>query len=144
MNRFLATALLVSSVMFSQTAAVRGVTLFYDNIHNTLTLTIPQKLMAVSDKDSEVRVTIDKKYSLRMTVNGASVATGNHYFSLQGHSYGSMSIFSTLKPSNCVEVRRNYVFKFTDIQPDEYILRVSDVCDNKWESNGQSISIIIQ
>ena len=144
MRKYLLIALLISSAMFSQSTTVRGVTLSYDKVHNTMVLYIPEKVMKVTDKDSEVRITIDTQYSLRMNVNGASVTTYSEYFLHQGHSYNSSWVFLTIKPSNCIEFRNNYIYKFTDVQPNEYILQVSDMCDSKWESNQESNSIIIK
>jgi len=144
MKKFLLAALLTTSVMLSQSTTVRGVTLSYDKASHSMTLTIPQNLMQVSDTDSDVKVTIHKQYSLRISVNGANVPTYNQYFSHQGHCYNDMWSFITFTPGNCTEIKRNYVFKFTNVQPNEYILDVSDVCDDKWESNQQSKSIVIQ
>jgi hypothetical protein len=138
------TALLISSTMFAQSTTVRGVTLSYDKVQKIMTLTIPEKVLKVIDSDSELLITIDKQYCLRMVINGVSTITYTQYFLHQGHSYNSSWIFLTIKPSNCVEVKRNYIYKFTNVQPDEYILQVSDMCDDKWESNQQSNSIIIK
>jgi hypothetical protein len=135
--------LLFSTAMFSQTIKVRGVTLSYDKVHKTIILIIPEKLMRVYDIGNEVKVMINKQYSLRMIINGMDVATYSEYFLHQGHSYENMWMFSTIQPDNCIEVKRNYVYKFTNVQSNEYILQVSNICDNKWESNQQNYSIIV-
>ena len=54
--------LLISTATFSQSIKVRGVTLSYDKTNLTMTLTIPQSLVILSNQDEQMRIIIDKEY----------------------------------------------------------------------------------
>ena len=131
--------LLFTTVMFSQTTTVKGITLSYDKANQTITLSIPQNSMKVHSKDEQVRVTISKEYSLKKYIGGFPVLTSNKYFIHEGSFYSNMSLFETTRPANCVVIKDNLIYKFTDVEKGEYILEVSDLCDWKWESNVNSI-----
>lgn len=136
--------LLLSTAMFSQTVKVRGVTLSYDKVNLTMTLNIPQMLMKVPNKDEQIRIVIDKEYSLKKYIAGYPVLTSNNYFVHQGYFYSNMSMFETNRPSNCVVVKDNLIFQFTNVEKGEYTLQVSNLCDWKWESNVSNNSLIIK
>jgi len=136
--------LLLSTAMFSQTTTVKGITLSYDKANQTITLSIPQSSLKVHNKDEQVRVTISKEYSLKKYIGGFPVLTSNKYFIHEGSFYSNMSLFETTRPANCVVIKDNLIYKFTDVEKGEYILEVSDICDWKWESNVNSNSLIIK
>ena len=136
--------LLLSTAMFSQTTTVKGITLSYDKVSQTMTLSIPQNSMKVHSKDEQVRVVINKEYSLKKYIGGLPVLTSANYFTHEGYFYSNMSLFETTRPANCIVIKDNLIFKFTDVEKGEYILEVSDLCDWKWESNVNSNSLIIK
>jgi hypothetical protein len=135
--------LLFSTAMFSQTVKVRGVTLSYDKVNLTMTLTIPQSLVTLRNQDEQMRIIIDKEYSLKKYIAGYPVLTSAEYFVHQGYYYSNMSMFETNRPFNCKVVKNNLIFQFTNVEKGEYILEVSNLCDWKWESNTVSNSLII-
>jgi len=135
--------LLFSTAMFSQTVKVRGVTLSYDKVNLTMTLNIPQVLMGVHNKDEQIRIVIDKEYSLKKYIAGYPVLTSNNYFVHQGHFYSNMHIFETNYPNNCKIIKDNLIFQFINVEKGEYTLQVSNLCDWKWESNIKSNSLIV-
>ncbi len=65
------------------------------------------------------------------------------FFEHSGHVREMGWSFSSYKPRGCKEIKNNYVFQFTNVEPGEYILTVSDVCDNKYVTNEQTMSIQI-
>jgi hypothetical protein len=136
--------LLFSTAMFSQTIKVRGVTLSYDKVNLTMTLNIPQMLMRVHNKDEQIRIVIDKEYSLKKYIAGYPVLTSTNYFVHQGYFYSNMSMFETNRPANCIILKDNLIFKFINVEKGEYTLQVSNLCDWKWESNVNVNSIIIK
>jgi hypothetical protein len=115
--------------MFSQTTKVRGVTLTYDKVKKIMTLTTTPKIMTTNDTDMDVKIEINKEFALKMTIGSVN--------------YSVVEAFMTYKPNGCKEIKNNYVFQFTDVEPGEYILTVSDVCDNKYVTNEQTMSIQI-
>ena len=77
--------LLISTATFSQSIKVRGVTLSYDKTNLTMTLTIPQSLVILSNQDEQLRIIIDKEYSLKKYIAGYPVLTTFNY--LLGRNY---------------------------------------------------------
>ena len=136
--------LLISTATFSQSIKVRGVTLSYDKTNLTMTLTIPQSLVILSNQDEQMRLIIDKEYSLKKYIAGYPVLTTFNYFSHEGYYYTDTSMFVTNRPMNCKIVKKNLVFQFTDVGKGEYILGVSNLCNWKWETNTVSNSLIIE
>lgn len=136
--------LLISTATFSQSIKVRGVTLSYDKTNLTMTLTIPQSLVTLHNRGEQVRVTINKEYSLKKYIAGYPVLTTSKYFTHEGYYYNSTSMFATTRPGNCEVLKDNLIFKFTDVGKGEYILGVSNLCNWKWESNTVSNSLIIE
>jgi hypothetical protein len=136
--------LLLSTAMFSQTTTVKGITLSYDKVSRTMTLSIPQNSMKVDSKDEQVRVVINKEYSLKKYIGGLPVLTSANFFTHEGYFYSNMSYFQTSQPSNSIVVKNNLIFKFTDVEKGEYVLEVGDLCDWKWESNVNSNSLIVK
>lgn len=135
--------LLLSTAMFSQTVKVRGVTLSYDKVNLTMTLNIPQTLMKVPNKNEQIRIVIDKEYSLKKYIAGYPVLTSNNYFVHQGYFYSNTSMFETNYPPNCKMIKDNLTFQFTNVEKGEYILQVSNLYDWKWESNISNNSLIV-
>jgi hypothetical protein len=135
--------LIGTMTMFSQTIKVRGVVLSYDKVKKTMTLTTTPKIMYTNDTDMDVKIQINKEFSLQMTINGVDYPVTRAFFEHSGHVREMGWSFSTLKPKTCREIKNNYVFQFTNVEPGEYILTVSDVCDNKYVTNEKSMSIKI-
>ncbi len=102
-------------------------------------LTIPQHTMEVVDSDADVRVSINRECIL--TVPNVP---SKQFFIHEGHSIKGMWTFLTGKPTTTKEIKMNYIYQFIDVQPGEYILGVSDVCDDQWETNHKYGYIVIK
>jgi hypothetical protein len=135
--------LIGTMTMFSQTIKVRGVVLTYDKVKKTMTLTTTPKIMYTNDTDMNVKIQINKEFSLQMTINGVNYSVTEPFFEHSGHVREMGWAFETYKPKGCKEIKNNYVFQFTNLEPGEYILTVSNVCDNKYVTNEQTMSIQI-
>jgi hypothetical protein len=135
----------IFSIGFSQSKInVRGVTLSYNQQKRVMTLVIPEKLMKTTDPDAEVRIRILEEYSLTMVINGQEYTMTDEFFLREGRIYDSGWTYLTIRPGYCKEVKANYVYEFSHLQASEYILEVSDVCDNRWVTNKKSQSITIR
>jgi hypothetical protein len=143
MKKILLLFLFGTLTMFSQTIKVRGVILTYDKVRKVMTLTIPPKTMYTNDSNLDVKVTINKEFTLRMTIGGVNYSMSEPYFEHIGHREEMFWHFTTTSPPKCKEIKNNCIFQFTDVEPCEYILSVSDVCDEKYVTNEQTMSIKI-
>jgi len=145
MKNILLMFLIGTTMMFSQSSTtVRGVKLTYDKVKKTMTLTTTPKIMYTNDINMDVKIEIHKEYALHMTINGVNYSMSDAFFEHSGHTRDMGWCFITYKSNGCKEIKKNYVFQFTNIQQgEEYILTVSDVCDNKYVTNEQTGSIII-
>lgn len=135
--------LIGTMTMFSQTIKVRGVVLSYDKVKKVMTLTTTPKIMTTNDIHSEVKIVINREFALSMTIGGVNYSITEPFFEHSGHVREMGWSFSTYKPRGCKEIKNNYVFQFSNLEPGEYILTVSDVCDNKYVTNEQTMSIQI-
>ncbi len=135
--------LIGTMTMFSQTIKVRGVVLSYDKVKKVMTLTTTPKIMTTNDIHSEVKIVINREFALSMTIGGVNYSITEPFFEHSGHVREMGWSFSSYKPRGCKEIKNNYVFQFTNVEPGEYILTVSDVCDNKYVTNEQTMSIQI-
>ena len=135
--------LIGTMTMFSQTIKVRGVTLTYDKVKKVMTLTTTPKIMYTNDTDMDVKIEINKEFALKMNINGVNYSMVQAFFEHSGHVREMGWCFITYKPIGCKEIKNNYVFQFTNVEPGEYILTVSDVCDEKYVTNEQTMSIQI-
>ena len=138
--------LLIGTAMFSQSkATVRGVTLSYDKVHKVMTLELTPKSVYTNDTDMDVVIEIHKQFALRMTIGVVTYSMTEPYFKQKGHTRDMGWNFSTTTPSRCLTVKENYVYQFKDINPgEEYILEVSNVCDDKYITNKKLVSILIK
>ena len=143
MKKILLMFLIGTMTMFSQTIKVRGVVLSYDKVKKVMTLTTTPKIMTTNDIHSEVKIVIDREFALSMTIGGVNYSLKNSFFEHSGKVYQDGWSFSSYKPRGCKEIKNNYVFQFSNLEPGEYILTVSDVCDNKYVTNEKSMSIQI-
>ena len=99
--------------------------------------------MTTNDADMDVKIVVNKEFALKMTIGGVNYSITEAFFEHSGHVREMGWIFMTYKPNGCKEIKNNYVFQFTNVEPGEYILTVSDVCDNKYVTNEQTMSIQI-
>jgi hypothetical protein len=143
MNKIILFFLIGTIPIFSQTIKVRGVILTYDKVKKTMTLTTTPKIMYTNDTDLDVKIVINKEFSLKMTIGGVNYSITEAFFEHSGHVREMGWIFMTYKPNGCKEIKKNYVFQFTGVEPGEYILTVSNVCDEKYVTNEQTMSIQI-
>ena len=135
--------LIGTMTMFSQTIKVRGVILTYDKVKKVMTLTTTPKVMYTNDTDMDVKIEIHKEFALKMTIGGVNYSVTEAFFEHSGHVREMGWVFMTYKPSGCKEIKKNYVYQFTNVEPGEYILSVSDVCDGKYVTNEKTMSIQI-
>jgi hypothetical protein len=144
MKKILLMFLFGTMTMFSQTIKVKGVTLSYDKIKKIMTLTTTPKIMYTNDKDMDVKIEINKEFALRMTIGGVNYSVSEPYFEHKGHKEEMFWCFTTTSQIKYKEIKKNYVYQFKGVKPgEEYILTVSNVCDNKYVTNEQTMSIQI-
>lgn len=135
--------LIGTMTMFSQTTKVRGVVLTYDKVKKVMRLTTTPKIMYTNDIDMDVKIEINKEFALKMNLNGVNYSMVQAFFELKGHTRDMGWSFIVYKPSYCKEIKTDYIYEFSNVEPGEYILSVSDVCDDKYVSNEKSGSIQI-
>jgi hypothetical protein len=99
--------------------------------------------MYTNDADMDVKIVINKEFALKMTIGGVNYSVTEAFFEHSGHVTEMGWNFMTYKPNGCKEIKKNYVYQFTNVEPGEYILTVSNVCDNKYVTNEQTMSIQI-
>ena len=143
MKKILLMFLIGTMTMFSQTIKVRGVILSYDKVKKIMTLKTTPKIMTTNDADMDVKIVVNKEFALKMTIGGVNYSITEPFFEHSGHVREMGWSFSSYKPRGCKEIKNNYVFQFSNLEPGEYILTVSDVCDNKYVTNEQTMSIQI-
>lgn len=144
MKKILLMFLIGTMTMFSQTIKVRGVTLSYDKVKKIMTLTTTPKIMYTNDRDMDVKIEINKEFALRMTIGGVNYSVSEPYFEHKGHKEEMFWYFTTTSQIKYTEIKKNYVYQFRGVEPgEEYILTVSNVCDNKYVTNEQTMSIQI-
>ena len=120
--------LLGTTIMLSQTkTSVRDITLCYNKGEKVMILNILPKTMNTNDSDMDVKIEIYKGYAIKMNINGETSPVIKPYFEHTGYTTGDVS------------------WEFSDVKlGEEYILIVSNVCDNKYITNQQTGSIIIK
>ena len=124
--------------------SVRGVVLSYNKVRKIMTITIPRETMRTSDPDMYVLVELNKEFSLKLIINDVPISMNEVFFKQEGHFDDYHWAFYTTRPGNCKEIKKNSVYQFTDIEiGEEYILSVSNLCDNKYETDLKTGSIII-
>lgn len=136
--------LLGTTTMFSQSTTVRGITLSYNKVKKTMTLNIPKAITYTNDEDADIKVEIHKELAMTMTINEETYSMTEPYFKHVGHEDDMGWIFITHKLSTCKEVKPNHIYVFYDIEVgEEYILSVSDLCDNKYMTKIETGSLVI-
>ena len=143
MKKILLMFLIGTMTMFSQTTKVRGVVLTYDKVKKVMRLTTTPKIMYTNDTDMDVRIEINKEFVVKMNLNGVNYSMAQAFFEIKGHTRDMGWVFIVYKPSNCKEIKMDYIYEFSNVEPGEYILTVSNVCDNKYVTNEQTMSIQI-
>ena len=138
-------ALLLIQKSYSQNnTTVRGVKLSYDSKKRVMTLTTSHKIMYTNDYDSDVCIEINKGYALKMVMNGITYSMTEPYFKHSGHTREMRWPFSTTQPRGLQTIKENYIYQFSDVQPgEEYVMTVSTICDDKYVTNEEKGSIVI-
>lgn len=131
--------ILFSLCSYSQSITVRGVNLAYDNIKHVMTLTIPKDVTITKNKGEEIEIIVSKSFSL--SINGE---ISNPIFNFKGCTKKDFNSFGIEMLSTWKEVVKNSVYEFPDVEPDEYILQVSNVLNQKKRLNKQSDSLVIR
>jgi hypothetical protein len=143
MKKILLMFLIGTMTMFSQTIKVRGVVLTYDKVKKVMRLTTTPKIMYTNDTDMDVKIEINKEFALKMNLNGVNYSMVQAFFELKGHTRDMGSAFIVYRPGYCREIKSDYIYEFSNLEPGEYLLTVSNVCDEKYVSNEQTMSIQI-
>ena len=147
-NKILIIFLLGIITTFAQTTKVKGVTLSYNKKEKTMTLFIQDNVFKYPDNsDLETEIKIRKNFEISMTINGQEYVVTDpytNYFYIEGSRLPMFYSFITEKPGNCTIVKEFKIYKFTKVEPGEYILVVSKVCDDKYVEEKSTGSIIIE
>lgn len=148
MKKVLIMFLLGITTVFSQTTIVKGVTLSYSKKDKVMTLSIPENAFNYPQhSDLEKEIKIRRNFEMTMTINGQEYSVSDpytNYFIISGHKYPMSSAHYYIKNSNCKIIKEYRTYKFYDVEPGEFILVVSEKCDDKylvWKETG---SIVIQ
>lgn len=138
-------ALLLIQESYSQNnTTVRGVKLSYDSKKRVMTLTTSHKIMYTNDYDLDVCIEINKGYALKMVMNGITYSMTEPYFKHIGHTREMGWAFSTTQPRGLKTIKENYIYQFSVVQPgEEYVMTVSTICDDKYVTNEEKGSIVI-
>lgn len=130
-------ALLISVSSYCQIVSVNNITLSHDSTKYVTTLTIPQSAVTTKNIQHQVEITISRSYSLSVNQNNVS-----YYFRFIGYKFGNTSGFeyeSAIK-TQYVFKDKSYVFEFTNLPADEYIIEVRNI-QNKVVVSTKNISI---
>ncbi len=126
---------------------VSGVELTYNKAKKTMTLIANREIMRTNDDDMYTVIKISKNAELQIIINGESLPSDESYFTLNGHILESFWVFRSLRRCYCdgdfypATGINKYVFYH--INPgEEYILSVSNLCDDKYQTNYKSASLI--
>ena len=146
-NKLTLILFLLVGVMFGQTTKVGGVTFSYDKKTDTMKLLVPKGLFTSEDKDWQKQIRISKDYELSMTINGQEVTMSETFYYSCGREYhtGSEGTYYFPPCDKCVYhaiTTESFSLKYPP--KGEYILSVSDICDEKWVTNKKTGSIIIK
>lgn len=148
MNKILIIFLLGIMTTFAQTTKVMGTTLTYDKKNKTMLLSMSDTTFLVDDNsDLDTEVKIVREYDLTMKINGVEYSMTEPYFLTYGYRHDMFWAFTTERPENCKSISKsgiNYLYKFSDVQPGEYILIVTRRCDEKYVIKRLSGSIIVR
>jgi hypothetical protein len=129
--------LLFSSMAYCQTISVRGVSLSYSDVDHTMTLVIPKEVIEVMDSRDKIKVTISKFYSL--TINDSKTL---FYFYYRGYKNKNMCGFEYESMGKVIfeDFIDKHVYKFHNIESNEYILEVDIPQEESIESNSLIIN----
>ena len=147
-NKIIIIFLLGIVTTFAQTTKVMGTTLTYDKKTKTMLLSMSDTTFLVdnnSDLDTEVKIV--REYDLTMKINGVEYSMTEPYFLTCGYRHDMFCAFTTERPANCKSISKggiNYLYKFSNVQPGEYILIVTRRCDEKYVVKKLSGSIIVR
>ena len=125
-----------------------GSTLTYDKKTKTMLLSMSDTTFLVDDNsDLDTEVKIVREYDLTMKINNVEYSMTEPYFWTYGYRHPMSWFFMTERPSNCKSMSKSgidYTYKFSNVQPGEYILIVTRRCDEKYVIEKLSGSIIIE
>ena len=124
---------------------VRGVELSYNKTNKTMVLYAKNSIFATTDPDMQVKIEVYRDFSLKIVMgDGVTKSLHESFFTHEGYFYEDFWAFFTIRPPYCVEIKSNTKFEFKKVDRNtEYILSVSDICDDKYETNIKTGSIII-
>jgi hypothetical protein len=136
--------LLFTMTTFAQTTTIKGVTLTYNKVNKTLLLTmIDDTFIVPDDSDLDTQVRILRK-SLPFKISGTEYTMTETCFITSGYKHPMFWAYSTETFGNCSSTKKDNVYKFTDVQPGEYIIEVTRRCDEKYVINTSTKSLIIK
>lgn len=136
--------LLGTATIFPQSTTVRGITLSHNKVKKTMTLTIPKAITFTNVNGVDINIEIHKEV---MIINGENKSITEPYFKRTGHEDDMGWFFITHRPNTSEEIKEikdKHIYVFYNIENgEEYILSVSDVCDNKYITKLETGSLII-
>jgi len=140
--------LLFTMTTFAQTASVKGVTLTYNNKTKTMLLNMLEKTFIVPENsDIDVQVKIVREFDLTMKIGDQEYSMTESYFETNGYKHPMFYVFWTLTPAStsCKSVKEsNFVYKFSNVKPGEYIVVVTKRCDEKYVIEKSTTSLIVR
>ena len=149
MNKILIIFLLGIITTFAQTTTkVMGSKLTYNPKNKTMLLSMSDTTFLVGDNsDLDTEIKIVREYDLTMKINGIEYSMTEPYFMTYGYRHSMSWAFTTERPDNCKSINKygiDYGYKFSNVQPGEYILIVTRRCDEKYVIKRLSGSIIVK
>ena len=100
------------------------------------------------DSDIDTEVKIVREYELTMKINGVEYSMTEPYFWTYGYKEEMFWAFTTQRPANCKSINPKYglnlTYKFSNVEPGEYILIVTTRCDEKYVIEKLSTSLIVK
>jgi len=129
---------------YAQSVTVNKTKLSYDKKTKTMLLNISESEFRVDENSNlKVEVKIVKEYDLSMTINGVSYSMTEPFFSKSGYRHPMFWSYTTETPGNC-KAKTEFIYQFSKLQPGEYILVITKICDNKYIEDKKIGSIVIQ
>lgn len=134
-----------TSAMLAQKTTVNGITLSYDQKTGLMTLTTPERSLKTPDLETDKMVIIKRVLDRIFIIGGTEYTVSETYYHMEGSVYymGYAFIYYMI-PLECTRSATNSGAVFKRPERGEYILTVSDVCDDKWVTNKASGSIMIK
>jgi hypothetical protein len=147
-NKILIIFLLGIITTFAQTTKVMGTKLTYNKKNKTMLLSMSDTTFLVGDNSGlDTQVKIVRECELKVKINSVEYSTTEPFFNTYGYRHDMSWFFITERPVNCKSISKggiDYTYKFSKVEPGEYILIVTRRCDGKYVVEKLSGSIVIR